>query len=108
MRIVRHAAFTGVAISGLLLLAGSICAASIPRVELLRQASIAGTRVLLSDLLPTGAPESLRLRAAEISLGAAPQPGNLRILAKDLVERDAGASEGMLLEISIPESIVIS
>ena len=83
-------------------------AARIPRIELLREVSIAGASVLLSDLLPASAPGSLRARAAEISLGAAPQPGNTRILERDAVERRVGANHEVLLEVAVPERIVVS
>jgi hypothetical protein len=63
---------------------------------------------MLSDLLPASAPGSLRARAAQISMGAAPQPGNTRILEHDAVERRAGASEELLAEVSVPERIVVS
>jgi hypothetical protein len=87
---------------------GSALASRVPRIELLRAVSVTGTRVLLSDLLPASAPGSLRARAAQISMGAAPQPGNSRILERDAVERRAGASEEMLAEVSVPERIVVS
>jgi hypothetical protein len=88
---------------------GGIARASrIPRIELLREVSITGTRIMLSDLLPANAPAPLRARAAEISMGAAPQPGATRILERDAVERRAGGSEELLAEVSVPERIVVS
>jgi hypothetical protein len=41
-------------------------------------------------------------------MGAAPQPGNTRILERDAVERQASASEGVLEEVSVPESIALT
>ncbi len=87
---------------------GSAHASRIPRIELLREVSVTGTRVLLSDLLPTSAPGSLRARAALISMGAAPQPGSTRILERDAVERQVSGSEEMLAEVSVPERIMVS
>ena len=87
---------------------GSAQASRVPRIELLRAVSVTGARVLLSDLLPASAPGSLRTRAAQISMGAAPQPGSTRILERDAVERRAGAGEEMLAEVSVPEYIVVS
>src|SRR5216684_818052 len=91
--------FISTGIVFVMLSAGSAHASRIPRIELLREVSIAGTRVLLSDLLPAGAPESLRTRAGHISMGAAPQPGNTRILYRDSIERRFSASEGVLEEV---------
>jgi hypothetical protein len=97
---------TGIAI--VMLSAGFAQAARIPRIELLREVSITGTRVLLSDLLPASAPESLRTRAGQISMGAPPQPGNTRILERDAIKRQVSASEGILEEISVPGRIALN
>jgi hypothetical protein len=96
------------AIATVLISGVSAQAARLPRIELLRAASVSGTRVLLSDLLPASAPESLRALAAGISLGAAPQAGNARVLERDAVERDASASPAVLSEVSVPERVVVS
>jgi hypothetical protein len=87
---------------------GPTQASRVPRIELLRAVRVTGTRVLLSDLLPANVPESLRASAAQISMGAAPQPGNTRIFEHDAVERRAGESEELLTEVSVPERIVVS
>jgi hypothetical protein len=80
----------------------------VPRIELLRKARVTGAGVLLSDLLPAGAGESLRARAGEISLGAAPQPGNTRVLERSGVLENIGTSQDVAAEISVPERIVVS
>jgi len=80
----------------------------IPRIELLREARVTGAGVLLSDLLPIGAGTSLRARAGKISLGAAPQPGNTRILERSGILGNIGASQDVAAEISVPERIVVS
>lgn len=108
MEINRRTALMGIAMAAIMLSGNSMRAARIPRIDLLREVSIAGTRVLLSDLLPASAPGSLRARAAEISLGAAPQPGNTRILNRDAIERSAGTNQQVLLEVAVPERIVVS
>jgi hypothetical protein len=41
-------------------------------------------------------------------MGAAPQPGNMRILEHDALERRAGESEEVMAEVSVPERIVVS
>jgi hypothetical protein len=80
----------------------------VPRVELLRAVRVAGRSVLLSDLLPADAGVSLRARAGEISLGAAPQPGNTRVLERSGVLENIGASKDVAAEITVPERIMIS
>ena len=80
----------------------------IPRVELLREVRVSGASVLLSDLLPVGAGVSLRARAGEISLGAAPQPGNTRVLERSGVLENIGASQDVVAEIAVPEQILVS
>ena len=80
----------------------------IPRIELLREVRVTGASVLLSDLLPEGAGVSLRARAEEISLGAAPQPGNTRVLERSGVLENVGASRSVAAEIAVPERIVVS
>src|SRR5258708_38617276 len=79
-----------------------------PRIELMREVRVTGMSVLLSDLLPRGAGVSLRARAGEISLGAAPQPGNTRVLERSGVLEDIGASREVAAEIAVPERIMVS
>jgi Chaperone for flagella basal body P-ring formation len=98
----------GIAIAALMFSAATARAELEPRVELLSKVSVAGTRVFLSDLLPVSAPSSLCAVAAEISLGAAPQPGSIRILGRDAVERGLGANSETLARLDIPERIVVS
>jgi hypothetical protein len=101
------------ALAGAAILTAAICGIStqamrIPRIELLSEVRVTGASVLLSDLLPAGAGISLRARAVEISLGAAPQPGNTRVLERSGVLENIGASQGVAAEITVPERIVIS
>jgi len=84
------------------------CAARVPRIELLREIHIPGTSVLLSDLLPEGASVPLHKRASEVSLGAAPKPGTMRVLEQAAVKSSIGSSPGVLSEIVIPNRIVVS
>ena len=88
--------------------AGSARAARIPRIELLRQVQVSGAHLLLSDLLPGGARDSLRARAANISLGSAPQFGATRTLYRDAVLQRLNEGPEILSEITVPERIVIS
>lgn len=83
-------------------------AARIPRIELLREIHVAGTSVLLSDLLPEGASDPMRKRASEITLGAAPEPGTSRTLEQAVLEARIGASAGVLSGIVIPARVVVS
>ena len=83
-------------------------AAESPRVELLAYVSVAGDRILLSDLLPQTAPDSWRADAAAISLGAAPQPGASRTLERNLVERSIESNPVLSGGLDVPERIVVS
>lgn len=80
----------------------------LPRIELLREVRVTSANVLLSDLLPEGAGISLRKRAGVISLGAAPQPGNTRVLERSGVLENIGAGRIVAEEIAVPERIVVS
>jgi len=82
-------------------------ASRVPRIELLREIHVPGTSVLLSDLLPEGAPVALRKRASEIALGTAPQFGNSRILEQVALSTRMGSSPGAFPEIVIPDRVVI-
>ena len=79
-----------------------------PRIELLRAVQVNSESVLLSDLLPQNGPGSLRTRATEISLGAAPQLGSTRTLEGPVLLSHMSDSEDILSEIAIPDRIVVS
>jgi Chaperone for flagella basal body P-ring formation len=83
-------------------------AVRVPRVELLREVRVAGSSVLLADLLPVEAGFSLRARAGEISLGATPQPGNTRVLERSGILENIGVSRDVAAEIAVPERIMVS
>ena len=97
--------FTAFAVA--LFLCGAAQASRIPKIELLREVTVAGSRVLLSDLLPANASESLRARASQIAMGATPQPGNERVLEHDAIESQFNTNVSILTEVSIPERIVV-
>jgi hypothetical protein len=101
-------AFLGIAIFTAACFGVSAKAMRIPRIELLREVRVIGASVLLSDLLPVDAGVSLRARAGEISLGAAPQPGSTRVLERTGVLENIGASQEVAAEIAVPERIMIS
>jgi hypothetical protein len=82
--------------------------ARIPRIELLREIHVAGTSILLSDLLPEGASVPLRKRASEITLGAAPDPGNSRTLEQNVLLCRIGLNSSVLSEIVVPERVLVS
>src|SRR4029077_7877617 len=104
----RRSAPLGTAIFAVACFGVSTNAMRIPRIELLREVRVTGASVLLSDLLPVGAKGTLRARAQEIFLGAAPQPGNTRILERSGVLGNIGASQDVAAEIAVPERIVVS
>jgi hypothetical protein len=99
--------FKSTAIAAGLFICGAALASRIPKIELAREVTVAGSRVLLSDLLPATAPESLRERASEIGIGAAPLPGNTRFLEREAIESQVGSNVGILSEVSIPERIIV-
>jgi hypothetical protein len=104
----RKKHFASAGFAAMLISIGPAQASRLPRIELLRSAIVAGPSVLLSDLLPEEAPESLRSMAAAISLGAAPQAGNSRILDRGTVERISSATPEVLEEVSVPERMLVS
>jgi hypothetical protein len=108
MKSKKKTAMLGVAIFTAAWFAASTNAVRIPRIELLREVRVTGTGVLLSDLLPVDAGISLRARAGEISLGAAPQPGNTRVLERSGVLENIGASRDVAAEVAVPERIMVS
>jgi hypothetical protein len=78
-----------------------------PRVELLREVTVSGARVLLSDLLPAGSDRSVRAQAENVSLGAAPQPGTLRTIERSGIVTSMTANPGLLEEIAVPERVEV-
>jgi hypothetical protein len=80
----------------------------VPRIELMSVVRVSGARLLLSDLLPASAVGDLRAQAAEISLGASPQPGTTRVLERAHVLENIGGSEDVAGRITVPERIVVS
>jgi len=103
----------GIELFGVFLLTGSCMGASTnamraPRIELLNAVRVSGANVLLSDLLPANAGDSLRVQAGEVSLGAAPQPGTTRVLERGGVLENISASMDSTAEIAVPERITVS
>ncbi len=79
----------------------------VPRIELLREVRVTRADLRLSDLLPSGAKADLRSRAAEISLGAAPQPGTTRVLERGGILENISAREDVAREVEIPERVFV-
>lgn len=99
-------------LSWAMLVIAGCCAAPVqavrfPRVELLREATVSGARISLSDLLPAGAGDSLRAQASQISLGAAPQPGVARSLDRGAILHGIGPAGDWAEEIGIPDHVVV-
>jgi flagellar basal body P-ring formation chaperone FlgA len=88
--------------------AASTSAMHVPRIELVREVRVTGVNVLLSDLLPQQAGDSLRALAGEISLGAAPEPGTTRVLARSGVLENIGERMDVSEEIAVPERMTVS
>jgi Chaperone for flagella basal body P-ring formation len=108
MRLKSWNVMFGIAIFAAVCSGISTNAMRLPRIELLREVRVTGTNIFLSDLLPAGAEISLHTRAREISLGAAPQPGSMRVLERDGVLQNIGESEDVTAEIAVPERIIVS
>jgi Chaperone for flagella basal body P-ring formation len=81
---------------------------TVPRVELLGRVSVSGKQVSLSDLLPRGTPETLRMAAAEVPLGRAPQPGRERSIDRADIERALAGHTGIFSSLSVPDRIAVS
>jgi hypothetical protein len=79
-----------------------------PRIELLREVTVSGAAVALSDLLPASAGDSLRAQAGEISLGAAPQPGNTRVIGRGGILNEMAGKRDLFEAIEIPERVTVS
>jgi hypothetical protein len=79
-----------------------------PRIELLREVTVSGAAVALSDLLPANAGESLRAQAGEVSLGTAPQPGNTRVIGRGGILNEMAGKKDLFEAIEIPESVTVS
>jgi hypothetical protein len=107
MRFQKTIGFMSTVIAVAYFLAGAAQASRIPKIELLREVTLAGSRVQLSDLLPASAPESLRERASEIAMGSTPLPGSTRILERDAIESQVSPNVGILSEVAIPERIIV-
>ena len=83
-------------------------AASIPRLSLLPEVAVAGPGISLCDLLPLDAPALVREKAAEVSLGAAPQLGSTRILDRTFIEHAIAADFGVLPALAVPQRVLVS
>jgi hypothetical protein len=69
-----------------MLIAGTVLIArgtEVPAVMLADHAAVGGPRITLADLLPGTATPTLRVRAARLDLGRAPQMGSARVLERE-------------------------
>ena len=90
---------------GLMLLWAALFARSEQKLSLPEAATVPGAELRLCDLLPKDAPPQLRMAAAGIALGAAPQPGSLRIFTRQQLLASLPAR--MLQELSIPARVEV-
>jgi hypothetical protein len=79
-----------------------------PRIELLREVTVSGAAVALSDLLPANAGDSLRAQAEEVSLGSAPQPGNTRVIGRGGILNEMAGNRELYEAIVVPERVIVS
>ena len=66
-----------------------------------------GEIVRLSDLLPGGAPETLRQLATAVELGRAPQPGSRRNYTGAEIRRQIEHQPGLLRQLLIPDRLTV-
>src|SRR5579885_2198246 len=78
------------------------------RVRLLETAAVDSDWITLANLLPQSAPDSLRDRAAQVSLGKSPLPGTPRVFQKAALEHLLRKQPDLLSAIEIPERITLS
>jgi hypothetical protein len=95
------------AVAGLVAISAALrCQAGI-RIALLSSAEVHNDTIFLANLLPPRVPPSIRDAAHNVSLGAAPQPGSMRLLASEDLRTavaDAGLSPG---QFAIPEVVTV-
>ena len=91
------------AIAGLVLLPGHAASSTVSIVD---HVQITGDQVLLSDLLPAGAPESLS-RCGIIAFGKTPTLGSVRIFTRSDITRHLAYCVASLREILIPDQVVV-
>jgi hypothetical protein len=77
------------------------------RIALLSSAEVHNDTILLANLLPPRVPQPIRDAAQNVPLGAAPQPGSMRLLASETLRSavtDAGLSPA---QFAIPEVVTV-
>lgn len=77
------------------------------QVRLPSEVAVSSPSIALSDLLPLEAPEELRSAARTIGLGAAPEPGTVRQIARAEISQILAGNPGMLAEIVLPDEIIV-
>jgi hypothetical protein len=76
------------------------------RIALLPDCEIASARLSLADLLPASAPAEIRDAASQVSLGAAPLPGAVRVFSSSLILSRISQKELAAL-LEIPDRVVV-
>jgi hypothetical protein len=94
----------------LLLLAheADVLARTGPQVRLPKEIEVPHQILSLADLLPEDAPEPLRRRLSQITLGSAPLPGNHRVLSRDDIRNYLQQAPELLQTLLIPTQVAIS
>lgn len=88
----------------------SVLAANAPvgaPVALLHEVELRPTTVMLSDLLPSQASDTLREASSEVSLGNTPEPGNVRLVSRQEIQHDLIDHPDLLASLQIPESVTV-
>jgi hypothetical protein len=98
----------GGAIALLLLVVGPGPTNGEPRVLLVGEATVRQPQLSLADVLPVAAPDGLRARAAQISLGDSPMPGEHRVLDQKFVSHALDKFPELREKLAIPSRIDVT
>jgi Chaperone for flagella basal body P-ring formation len=79
-----------------------------PTVLLLSDVAVRQPQFSLADVLPAAAPDDLRARAAQVSLGESPMPGEHRVLDQEFISRVLDKLPNLREELAIPPRIDVT
>jgi len=91
----------------LLAFCDAIMAAGTPSIALLMEVEVRNDAIVLANLLPEAAPESLKDATREISLGRAPQNGTVRRISRQSITAAINRADFSGSALSIPEFITV-
>lgn len=77
------------------------------RIQIQPAVVVHSASVTLADLLPAQAPEAVRKQAAQVELGAAPQPPRMRIIYRQQLQYLLAGNKTLLARLDIPPEMRI-